>query len=96
MASPAQEARNARARSRGFRSYAAERKAREDVREVLEPRGVEMTPDQVLAAAQFDRDYDRGSMTRDQLRDVFFDTFPDADDDDFYAWLDEVSGDQPT
>jgi hypothetical protein len=78
------EARNEAAQERGYDSFYEMRAARESARDEL---GSDAPREQIWEYADFQHDFAEGDWSRDDLRDVFDDFFPDGSDEDFYDWL---------
>lgn len=86
------ERRNELAADRGFDSYGDQRAWIESVRDQMGEIGF----NDALEIAQFERDYDVGDMTRDELADWWSEHVGDIDyddpDDPFWDFLDALSG----
>lgn len=86
------EARQARAEAAGWDSFYAQREGRREAREFLDDRGIDYDASTVELQAEFMRDFAEDAYDRDSLYDIFFDWWPDADEQDFWDWLHELYG----
>ena len=89
------QARVERAQEQGWDSFYAQREGRREAREFYDDMGVDdYSSADIEAFAEFSRDFAPDTYDRDALRDIFDGFFPDADDNDFYDWLQDLYSEQ--